>query len=203
MSKLSNFISYLLHPLFVPTYAIAFILFYFKNIEFSNVQIAQKLMILASTILTTVVVPILLIVYLKMTKYIKSFKMENREERVYPLAITSFSSLSTAYMLYEENYPYFMYKIVLISGIIMLVAFCINLRWKISLHALGMAGLIGIVYCLVPYSHRDIIRALTGIIILGGLLGSARLQLNAHKPSQVYVAFGLGWFLSVSLFNLI
>lgn len=203
MGRFSNILSYLLHPLFVPTYAIAFVLFYFRNVETSNITFVQRLLVLSSAALTTVLVPAFLILYLKMTKYIKSLKMETREERTYPLAITTFSSFATAYMLYQENYPYFMFKIVLISGCIMMVAFLINLKWKISLHALGISGLVGIVFRLIPYSHKDIIPAFLIMIILAGLLGSARLRLDAHKPEQVYFGYLIGWLLSIILFQLI
>lgn len=85
----------------------------------------------------------------------------------------------------------------------MVAAFFINLKWKISLHTLGMAGLTGIVYQLIPQSHNDIIFMFFVCILLTGILGSVRLKLKAHSPAQIYSAYIIGWVLSTQLYRFI
>jgi hypothetical protein len=68
----------------------------------------------------------------------------------------------------------------------------ITLRWKISIHMLGIGGLIG---AIIGISHRfqfDHSLLLIALILFAGLIGFARLKTKSHNYRQVYAGFILG-----------
>jgi membrane-associated phospholipid phosphatase len=46
----------------------------------------------------------------------------------------------------------------------------------------------------------DILPILLPLILIAGLIGTSRLILTAHKPSQIYSGFVLGFFSSIFVF---
>ncbi len=72
------------------------------------------------------------------------------------------------------------------------LAFVINLKWKVSIHMLGMGGIVGTIFGLMLRYQVDAIQLVMSLVILSGIVGYSRLRLNAHTPLQVYVGFVLG-----------
>ena len=71
-------------------------------------------------------------------------------------------------------------------------AFVINLKWKISIHMLGMGGIVGTIIGLILRYQIDAVPLVISLVILSGLVGYSRLRLDAHTPLQVYAGFVLG-----------
>jgi membrane-associated phospholipid phosphatase len=82
--------------------------------------------------------------------------------------------------------------LVLGSVISVSTAFIINLRWKVSIHMLGMGGIVGTIIGLMLRYQVDALQLVMALILLSGIVGYARLKLDAHTPLQVYVGFTLG-----------
>jgi membrane-associated phospholipid phosphatase len=75
----------------------------------------------------------------------------------------------------------------------------ITRSWKISIHMVGIGGLLGAVLALTTYHYpMDALILLCSIILIAGGLASARLWLGAHTKGQVYAGFAVG-FCSVFL----
>jgi hypothetical protein len=73
----------------------------------------------------------------------------------------------------------------------------ITFFWKISVHSLGIGGIVGIlliISSMVPESPVNYL--LLAAILISGIVLSARLKLQAHTQAQVYVGFLLGLFIS-------
>jgi membrane-associated phospholipid phosphatase len=68
---------------------------------------------------------------------------------------------------------------------------------------IGIGGIAGLLFVLSNHFSVDISVYLVSVIFLSGFLAWARLSLGAHKPSQVYSGFALGWLavaLCISIF---
>lgn len=93
------------------------------------------------------------------------------------------------------------YKAVLLGLFVVYIATIITYFWKISLHMIGLGGLLAYILLLLfvrglQYglpSEIDIL--LSSVILLSGIVGSARLYLCAHTPAQVYVGYIVGFLL--------
>ena len=153
--------------------------------------------------ISTFFVPALLIYFLYRAGYVQTMHMDSLADRRVPYFLTA--------LLYTATTLVFAFRFKLLSeiapeiGIIMgsitvsvTLVGLISLFWKISAHSVGISGLVGaLLGVVIKFGETDLLYPLLGVVMLAGLLTSARLQLNAHTPSQISVGFGLG--LAVSL----
>jgi membrane-associated phospholipid phosphatase len=73
----------------------------------------------------------------------------------------------------------------------------ITIFFKISVHAAGAGCMIGfLLSIMLIFPEHNLMWALVVIVLVGGLIMSARLYLNAHTPVEVYSGFALGLFIS-------
>ena len=78
---------------------------------------------------------------------------------------------------------------------VVLVATVITFFWRISLHTIGMGGIVGFfVEMIISHSfHQSMMVVFMITVILAGLVGSARLYLGAHTSAQVYAGYAVGF----------
>jgi len=158
---------------------------------------AQWLIILVVW-LTTFAIPALSLVMLKFTGNISSIKLEIRRERLVPFFYVTLFYAFTAYYFSSQ-----MLITEMASGIFILVtamilsAAVITFFWKISVHSMGMGGLVGLLFVISYMIPESVARyVFLASILIAGLVVSARLELQAHSPAQVYIGFVLGLFIS-------
>jgi len=82
---------------------------------------------------------------------------------------------------------------MLASLISLNLALIITFFWKISLHMAGISGVIGGLLILSIKFGLGISPFLLIAIVAAGFVASARLYLNAHNPSQIFVGFAIGF----------
>jgi hypothetical protein len=129
-------------------------------------------------------------------------QMETREERVFPLVITTIFLFMAYYML--KNIEVLNLFLLFLIGSILLTIFSllITFKTKISIHMIGVGGLTGLFIGLSFKMQVDLLFLIVISVFLSGLTGYARLKLNAHNPFQVYSGYlsGLLGMLLVFLF---
>jgi membrane-associated phospholipid phosphatase len=72
--------------------------------------------------------------------------------------------------------------------------FLFAVKLKTSIHLLSMGSALGFFIVLTYKYDINLVPIMMIIILLSGLLGSARLHLKAHTPTEVYTGFFLGMF---------
>ena len=131
---------------------------------------------------------------------VKSLEMETIAERWFPFLLTTLLYGFTYFLLLKANLPRPVY-VMQIGGIFALaITTLINFKWKISAHMVGIGGLAGTFVGLQFYTGINQMHYILPGFILAGLLGVARLLLNAHSPAQVYAGFLLGFFSLIGVF---
>jgi membrane-associated phospholipid phosphatase len=78
------------------------------------------------------------------------------------------------------------------STFLTVLAMIISFYRKISLHMMGIGGMLGLLMGLSLNLNLDLTWFVVSAIILGGFLGFARIQSNSHKPSDIYSGFLVG-----------
>lgn len=68
----------------------------------------------------------------------------------------------------------------------------VTLRWKISMYMTAIGALCGFVFILGIKYLGDVINLLPLLILVSGLVASARLYLKRHTPAQVYAGYIYG-----------
>jgi len=197
--SLAKALSAVLHPLLLPTYLFAFILYYLPAPALS-LPMQSRWIVLGMIFFTTFIIPGLGAYAMVRSGQLDSLEMERREQRRLPLLFTSVCYGITTYLLYRE--PAFDEIFYFIMGIItasVVLTYGLSLVWKVSAHSVGMGGALGLLLILsklVPDVPMLLPIALS-IVLTGGVL-SARLALHAHTPSEVYAGFGSGLLLALT-----
>jgi hypothetical protein len=189
--KLARVISYLLHPLFMPAYSF-FLVFQFNTYIAYSLTQSVKVAIFTVLIFNTVLIPAFISFMLVKKGSVNSIEMVTKEERLWPFLTTSLFFILSSYLLYYIPLPRIFFLILLGATITVVLGFLINTGWKISVHMMGIGGVIGI---LIGMAQRMLIDMSVPVIIgflLSGILATARLRLEAHTPSQLYIGFIMG-----------
>lgn len=191
MPQFFRIVSWIFQPVLMPVYALLIILslpFY----AFTLLPPPLKYFLILSTLLFTLVLPVIFIVLMKRFGIIGSVYMESAAERRYPLLFTLFFHGTNFYFLQKINLPA-LYYMVLLAGIVSLtVAMIVTENRKLSLHMVGWGNLMGaLVVCGVVW-NVDVRHWLALSAVLGGLTGTARLGLDAHKLADIAWGFLVG-----------
>jgi len=191
--KLAKIFSVIFQPLLIPSFTL-FLLFNLNNYIALIIPPSARQMILGMVFIITFVFPVLMLFILYKRRVIQSFNMNTREERIIPLFITGVFYFMAYHIIKQIQIDEIYQRIFLGSAFLVLIALVVSLIWKISLHMIGMGGMLGAFIGLSQVIHTDVVLIIVAIALACGLTGFARLKLNAHNPSQVYVGFitGLG-----------
>ena len=190
--KFARFLSLLLHPVLMPTYAL--LLIFRQSTYFANtVNPNAKLILFLIIILNTFLLPVIISYILVKRGWIKSLEMEKREERLIPYISNLLLLLIATFMIYKLRLPRIFFLLTLGAAAALAIAVIINNKWKISIHMIGIGALIGTFFGLSSFLLVDLRIAIIVFLLIAGLLGSARLTLNSHRPSQIYAGFILGF----------
>jgi len=188
--QLSKFISIILHPIFMPLLALYLTLASLPSIAGSTSQDLNY--IYGIVIFCTNILPLLSIFFLIKKERVSSLEISNHKERSLPLFITVIWMSVGFYMLNSVLFYATILKAELIGAIlIILMAAIISKFWKISLHLLGIGGVVG-VFIALQIMQGGVLYLLLLFILLSGILGVARIDQKAHNHAQVYVGFLLG-----------
>jgi len=202
MKLLAKLISYLFHPMFMLTYLTAY--FLFTNNYFAYfVPPIKKLFLMAAVVIFSVVLPLLNMVLLKKMGYIKDMQARQSNERFMPYVSTITLYVGLLYILHDLALPYFFKQIILVSLLVMVIDFIINFFTKISAHASGIGGCLGVIYFYQFVSTAGNIMPICICFGIAGLVGFARLYLNEHSPKQVYAGFAVGLLTSLACLTLL
>jgi hypothetical protein len=197
--KLTQLISIILHPMFMPILALHLTLLVLPSLAFTLSQ--NLLLIYGILIFSTMVLPLISIFWLMQKGKVSSLEMSNHKERSLPLFKTVIWMSFGYYLLQNLLFYTPILKAELLGAIlIILLAAIISKFWKISLHLLGIGGVVG-VFIALQIMHGDFLYLLLLFILLSGLLGVARIKQKAHNYAQVYAGFLVG--LSVELITLL
>jgi len=197
-NSIAKIISYLLHPLLMPTYGFL-LLFYTNNYISTFTNKESKLVFIAIIFVFTFLLPALNALILLKMKRINSLEMETSKERIIPYTSTSLYFFALFYLFYSNPFPEIFTILILGAAISILLTLFINFNWKISAHATGVGGIIGAIMGISYRLNIDLQLILFIVIALAGLVGYARLKLNAHTPAQLYTGFLLGFIVELLL----
>ena len=196
--KLSKFISFAFHPILMPTYAIL-LLFAFSPLFSEFMSIKQKTQIITLAVVFTFLLPIFSVIILKKFKIVSSFYMENQKERRWPLLFALGWFYLLLRLLETLHAHYIIITLMLGAMLILLISAIISNFWKISLHMLGIGGVLGAFLAIHTLFGGNIFLIIT-LLFCAGLVGFARVNENAHNLKQVYLGFIIGTCIEFLIF---
>jgi len=193
----AKIISVVFHPLLMPLYGILIILSAPTLFDFIPFEIKKLLFLIV--LINNVFLPFSLMAYLRYRKLITSVVIDNREERVLPLILTTFFYFVTVYIFIKYRIPVFIKMFVLTAAIISLAVMIINLWFMISIHAAGAGALLAMVLVLSFRMQTPLTWFLVPVVLIAGAVLSSRLLLNSHTPGEAWYGFFLGFSVTALL----
>jgi hypothetical protein len=186
-----NFVSYVFHPLFIPTY---FLLYLILNVpyEFAGITPWQLQLRVFSVFWLTAFFPALSVFLLWKLKVRESI-LRTQKERIIPYVITMFFYWWMYYLSRHFNdqplaLKYFYFGIFIASA----MGLVINNFIKVSLHGIGVGGLLmavllaGIMYPIQNIFWVSIMIVITAMVI------SARMMVSNHTNKELWLGLLVG-----------
>ncbi len=199
--KLAQFLSIVLHPVLMPTYALL-IIFQLNTYITYTTSPQLKMALYIVVIFNTLVMPVVISYLLIAKGYIKSFEMQKRQERLIPFISNLVLLMVAYYMMRQIVLPKIFYLLLLGAAAAVVIAIFINFKWKISIHMIGIGGIVGTLCGISMVLLIDLRIPILISLLIGGLLGTARLSLGAHHPLQIYAGFFVGFFCEYFLLSI-
>lgn len=195
---LCNLISVVFHPLFIPAYVTAFLLF-MHPVVFAGYTELARWKLFATICLNLTFFPAVTVLLCRALKFVSSLKMESQKDRIIPLAAAMIFYFWGWFVLRNMNVvPPVLKQFLLGSFLTIIAGWLANIYMKVSLHALGAGGLVAFVALLVFGVEGGSGQYLVLALWIAGLICSARLYLDSHNGVEVYVGFFIGCFCQVA-----
>ncbi len=197
MRVLSHSLSYLFHPILIPLYSVVYLMatnpFRYHDLT-TNVGGYVAIYLL----MYTVVLPMIAMLFMRRLGLVKSMQLHERGERLLPLMIMTFFFFSAYLAINKSEFHPDIAKVLLAASIAIILAYVVTaFSKKISLHTIGMGALVAVVMYSSTFAVYSMYVILFAIIVIAGLVGTARLYLNAHTPREVYQGYFLGYFIQM------
>lgn len=190
MTKFFKIISYLFHPIVIPL--LGTLLYYAISPKFSPPEIKQGVIISMSIL--TIGIPIIFFFLLKSIGWISTtIFINNVSERKLPVLINMILLYIVLYRVIPRSYSIELYYFIVgLLGALLACLVLIYLKFKASMHLMGISGLITFLIGLSFHFEMNITLLIGTLVLLSGLIASARLYLKAHDSSELWMGFCLG-----------
>ena len=201
MKLLAKIVSLLFHPLLMPTLGLLMIFNLAGPINYLPLELKRVVLVIVAA--TTFLIPVTLIPLFQLTGLIQSVYLKERKERFWPILMAAFSFFVGYWILSKVPIiPRFINSFIFFTIISVVISLAITLFWKVSIHMEGMGGITALITILAWRFNPTLIAPVSGIFILSGIVGWARLKMESHQPAEVYTGYAIG-FCTVSLSVLI
>jgi glucan phosphoethanolaminetransferase (alkaline phosphatase superfamily) len=144
--------------------------------------------------LMTFLLPTLNFIFFRVTGTIKDLNLFDRSERILPFAFVTILYCIVTFMFYWKFPVPSILKLMMIITAMVVVSASITLWYKISVHSVGICGMVGMLLPLNNASEQGLLLYPTiGSLVIAGIVMSSRLQLNAHDPREVLIGGVVGF----------
>ncbi len=190
LNTIAKIISVLFHPLIIPTFGCIVIFNSGYYVGLLNPKIMQAVYIVVFVL--TFLLPALIIPALYLQKYITSFAIDEKNERLLPITIVAVMYGLSYYFMQRSGFPPILLHFILGCIICLVLGLLITIKWKIRLHMIGLGGLTGLIVFLAHSYGLGLHYFLIFVILASGVTATARLILQSHNQLQVYAGYFLG-----------
>jgi hypothetical protein len=193
MKIAAKFISLILHPLLVCVY-MAFYVIYINTYYFQYSTPLNKFFQLVTVANNNFVFPVLVVLLLKGLGFNESIYLRTQKERIVPYMACIIFFFWTWYVFYNNVEIPQVLKDAMQGVFYAAIAGSIaNIYIKISMHAMGMGGLLGMIVVILFDGHLYHLWPLVTSVFLTGIVISARMVASDHKNGDLLVGLITGF----------
>ena len=191
MRRPALLLSFVLHPLFMPLLTLWAILHLDPHVGYFLPPSAQ-LTLLGMVAIMTCAFPAISVLLLRRVGLITSLELPRREERIVPYLMTMLYTGMALYLMFRIPLHPIAYAVFIGILCAMAISAITTIWWKISAHMVGIGGLSGALFALWSVHGLDLFLPIALVILVGGILGTARLLTSDHTHAQVQGGWLLG-----------
>lgn len=196
--RTATFLSFLFHPLLMPCVVLA-IMLNIDPVTSLALPLKMKGITIGMAFITTVLIPLSMVFLIYRLGVIRSIYMRIREERAVPLLMIAVFYYLTYHLLRGLHLPGIIHMYMLGATLLMILLIIVNFFMKVSLHMAGLGAFTGLLTGMSFHYGSNTSWWILGGILLSGIVGTARMKLNAHQPSDLYT----GWLMGALIMFLI
>ncbi len=198
LKKILPVFSYIFHPIFISIYGALLYFIITRNFFYE----AQIYVTLIQVVILTLLLPLSMYFLFRSLGITSSFTEATLKERRMPIATQALLLLvllkfSISREVTSELFFFFLGG--LISAVLVLAS--VILKFKASLHMIGISALTAFVYGLNLYYQLPFVNLFAFCIICMGLVASSRLYMKAHTYLELVVGISIGLLPQVLLFK--
>jgi len=197
-NSFSRLLSYILHPLLIPTIA-SFAMMFRPDLYSIVMPGAMKIWFLSIVFVFTFAVPVTGMLILLKFNIITTLEQGHRSERTIPLLIATTSYMALLFTVKSAGIPPVFLYILYSASFALLAGLMINMVYKISLHTLGWSAMAATLTSISLRMGTALLALIIISVLIAGLAGYARLKQNAHNQSQIYLGYVAGVFVILAI----
>ena len=190
--KLAKFVSTVFHPVLLPT--LGFLLLFTSGFYDSLLTTDAKRFILLVIFFSTATLPMLAVAILAINSKFDML-MPNSRDRIIPLLFASVFYY-IGFILLGKIHFIPMFKLYMIASVLLIIALLlISFKWNISIHMAATGALTATFFAMSFRAGVNPMNAIIIVVIVSGLVGTARLVLNKNNLLQVAAGYILGFII--------
>ena len=189
LKKILPVFSYIFHPIFVSIYGTLFF-FLITNSFYYNSQI---IVTLVQVTILTLLLPLSMYFLFRSLGVVSSFTEASISERKMPIAVQAillFVLIKFSVSQDSVAELYFFFLGGFLSSVIVLAS--VILKFKASLHMIGISALTCFIFGLSMYYQLPFINLIAFCIVCIGLVASSRLYMKAHTYTELIAGILIG-----------
>lgn len=188
----AHLFSYIFHPLFVPLYVTLF-LAYIHPSYFTGISMHNKRVVIAQVVQNTFFYPLITILLSRALGFVKSFYLYSQQDRIIGYITSMIFYFWGYYSLREQpEIPRILVQFMMGVFLSSAVALIFNIYFKISMHAIGMGGMLGIFAAIMFQNTMLMTWPLSLAFLIAGLVCTSRLIVSDHSSKEIYMGLLAG-----------
>jgi hypothetical protein len=192
--RFATLISWIFHPVIFPLLTCWILFLAGTNLQYFNPLWRNKILLLIA--LGTLLLPLCFLPIIYYKRFFQSASTDGGNERFMILFFSTVAYYLTFHFTRGLPLPAVLQAVLLGAALTVFFLMVSSIFYRISLHTAGAGGLIGILLALTIRTGIDLSMILMGAILLAGIIGYARLSLQAHKPVEIYSGYFAGFILN-------
>lgn len=185
---LAKFISILFHPAIYPLLGLYFIFEYLPYHYPRRVVILSMILVFCGTYL----IPVLISLLLYRFNVISSLMMNKASDRRWPYTMGALSFFLTSRLVESAGLAHEAHHYLLGAALVILLHLTLLPFMKPSAHLGGLGGFLGLFMAVSARYALNLLPFIALLILVAGIIASARLRLNAHNGKELLLGFASG-----------
>jgi hypothetical protein len=183
--------SYLFHPLFIIGWVVLYLL-YRNSLVFLGVDPGERIIFFLRVFSTSIFLPIVTVLLLKGLGFIQSIQLPTQKDRIIPYVACITFFFWTYYVSKQLGDPTELQAFLLSAFVASCASLIINNYMKVSMHAMGVGGMVTFFVLLLFANKLDDVFSLLAAVLIAGITCSSRLIASDHKTAEVYTGLVTG-----------